>query len=72
MQEIGEHFQLIDQLTFLLIETSLDQSWAESKRVFKDIFTGSPLRLLALVLLKQGRPWTNEKKGLGLTTCNIN
>lgn len=42
MQEIGEHFQLIDQLTFLLIETSLDQSWAESKRVFKDIFTGSP------------------------------
>ena len=31
-REIGERFQLIDKLTFLLFDTSLNNGWAEEGR----------------------------------------
>ena len=31
-QEIGEHFHLIDELTFLLFDTSLNHGWVEEGR----------------------------------------
>ena len=31
-REIGERFQLIDKLTFLLFDTSLNHRWAEEVR----------------------------------------
>ena len=33
VREIGECFQLIDKLTFLLFDTSLNHGWAEESRL---------------------------------------
>ena len=48
MQEIGECFELIDKLTFILFNTSLNHGRAEEGG--KKILTGSLPSFLALVL----------------------
>ena len=53
MLAIGEHFQLIDKLTFLLFNTSLTKGGR--KRVIKDILTG-PLPSLPRLVVSLPRP----------------
>ena len=50
-REIGERCQLIDKLTILVLDSSLNHGW--SKRVVKEVLTGSLPSLITLVSKSQ-------------------